>query len=782
MDVTRLLAAGIAAVAASSAIPAAGATQRIVGNLGSSTDFLSNKSYWSDSSATVWPNPDDDYLFLAGSRGPDVNTTFNGKTFQVGDSTYAAEIWIKAGNLTFNKLILANGFLDHWSSGNERWIFGPVEVTAPVSNPFRFFCSHDAASGHAFNNAMSAASGCGILASTWNTRERKTHLGYRFRLAGDLSEFYGKIMIDDNVPFTCGNDLSARSCPGTIEMRSGSTLILPYAVSDLTVANISFAADTRMQVAFGHAAAPSAGTLIPTNSFVLPSSGPLTILMNTVLPLDYMDQDAPKYEILQVASRIRQIALSDFALDPSKVDGSEATYGLPRAAHLVLDVDEGSGLQTLSISPRKIVTLRASDNGGQSAFLPNAASHWNGMTDGTPLSDEVDYFVTTGYIRTPEGANADTVFHGASLTFKNGSTLVLKNSKDVVIGDLTMVEDANIQNWGTGRLIDGVDTAVLAGRLRILKKDSTWCQLQLKNEQTRRTRIDAEISGPGNMMCASANDGTMPCYELTGTNTSWSGCMVLMSDPTYPLKSPCLMIHDGRNLGGAMASYTVYGVWVRRNTCLWAKNTLAVTEPTRGVYVDGTNCLFRTDAGVTLAIDGAPLAINGQLVKEGAGTLALGGTLRFANDDKQLISPVAGKNLIHVKEGRLRALSAQGLAGATVSFAPGAAFAVALPTGGEEATFAQKGAVLTTSATPFDQTSAGVSATVPVTFDLAGDPPERTVTVPAFTVTAAVAANLSVTGVSPVRGYAVRISSAAADGQVTYSATLLRVGMQILFR
>ncbi len=763
------------------AVAASGATQTVVKTPGG--DFLTNKSYWSDSDATVWPNPEDDYLFLNSARLPDVDTTFNGKSLQLGQVDGAcAQVYVKGGNLTFNKLILANVLVDHWHEGNERWIYGPIEVISPVSAPVRFTCSHVAANGHALAGAITSESGYGIIASTRNPRMgNSTYLGYRFRIAGDLSGYYGTITIDENVPFTCGNNVSAKTCPGTIEMRGGSTLILPYPVSDLSVANISFAEGTRMQVSFGHPATPQAGTLMPTESLALPGSGPLTILMNTVLPLDYMNQDAPKYEILKVPTAVKRIALDDFELDRSKVEGHESNFGLPHAAHLVLDVDEGSGMQTLSISPRKVATLRASDSGGQSAFLPAYASHWNGMTDGEPLSGDVDYYVMNGYIRTPELASMDMTFRGASLTFKANTQLAMKNPLDLVVDNLAIQEGATIGNWGTARIVDGVDTAVLSGNMRIYK-NGAWDYLRLSCNSSRRIRINSNISGSGNIFCCCANDGTTPSYELAGDNTSHSGSIILCEDVNYADNGPVLAVYEGRNLGGAMPSYTVYGVWLRSGTCLWAKNSLMLSEPTRGVYAEGMNCRFRADSGVTLSIDGSPLAINGQLVKEGAGTLALGGTLRFVDDDKQAVSPVEGKNLIHVKAGRLRALSAQGLAGAKISFAPGAAFAVVAPAGDEEAVFAQKGAVLTASSAPFDLSSAGSSPVVPVTFDVSGGLPERSVSVPAFTVTAATAQNLPVTGVSPVRGYAVRVAAVPGNGEVTYWATLSRAGMHITVR
>ena len=86
------------------------------------------------------------------------------------------------------------------------------------------------------------------------------------------------------------------------------------------------------------------------------------------------------------------------------------------------------------------------------------------------------------------------------------------------------------------------------------------------------------------------------------------------------------------------------------------------------------------------------------------------------------------------------------------------------------------------SSAPFDLSSAGSSPVVPVTFDVSGGLPERSVSVPAFTVAAATAQNLPVTGVSPVRGYAVRVAAVPGNGEVTYWATFSRAGMHITVR
>ena len=754
----------------------------------SGTTQLTSSQWWSDEGANPWPNPDDDYVFVSGTvRGPDASMTFNGHSFQIGDATHAATIAAKeAGTVTYANegLILVNGSYDHWSGGNERWIGGKVTVKSLKANPFVFTLGHDSNNGHALSGPLYGEAGTAIKAT------HGAHIpGYRFRYAGDILNFYGTFIIDKDVEFTCGNNEDPRVCPGTIEMGECAKLILPYTVSKLSIANISFAKGSILHVRTGHdGEVPLCSTMTVTESLTLPSEGKLKIEMNETLPVICRNKEPPKYEVLKVAQSVKTISLDDFELDSKNVNGIDGNGFLPKDAKLVLDVDE-NGLQTLSIQPRRIVEMTTNDASGESAFLPKNANHWNGMEVGDLLSPEVDYLATKKQLRSPEGASADCVFGGHSLTVDGAGGYLIMKTAVTVISNLTMRAGTALSNWGGAPKTDecpgGMTT--IDGKMALSWQNNVneWNGLSITAQQGRGITIKSDITSYSNdyLNFASAQDDTVPYYELAGDNSGFGGSVLLSMDPKYPDKAPVLTVSDGRNLGGPFYSgnFCFYGIWIRDRTCLRAVKSLTISEPTRGVYVHGT-ARFRTLAGVTMTIDGSPVALNGCLEKEGAGTLALGGTLTFAKDDggsQTLVDePVAGFNLINVAEGRLCALSTGAFAKAKISFGATGALSVKVPTDGEDADFAKYGAVLTANDTPFDAT------TVPVTVEGDAAAFGEGVEVPVFTVTKAAAAGLSVTGVKPAKGYriAVEMRENAGENTVTCWATVAHTGMILLLR
>lgn len=771
------------------------AVQKSIRVDGSDVKQLTDSQFWSDAGAVPWPNPNDDYILVHGiARGPNSAVTFNGHSFQMGEvGGGVGQIATKEGLVTFANegLILANGRFDHWSQNNERWINGKVKVISPAAKPFLFTSSHENSSnGHALGGPISGDSTVAIKAST----QQGKFLGYRFRAAGDLSNYYGTFLIDDDVPFTCGNNTEAHTCPGTITLGKRTTLILPYVVSDLSIANISFDVGSALHIRVGHDGdLPTSSALTVTKSLAMPSTGKVRIELNDTMPVIGRNAEAPKYEVLKVAKSVREISANEFEVAPENAEvGLEGNALLPKCAKPVLDVSE-DGMQTLSVQPNRIVTFVTNDAGGQSAFLPKDASHWWGMKNGEPLSPDVDYYVENGQIRSPEGyPESECVFRGNSLTF-NGGYLILKTPQ-TTISNLTVRSGVTLANWGGGEATDEVKGGwtTLNGRMAIAYKGQLgeWWGLQVSCQAAQGTtagrgmRINSDITGSCYVHFNAAYDGSIPFYELGGDNSNFGGSIIVQADDKHPTCSPVLIVSDGRNLGGPVrkTSDWMYAVWLRDGGCLRAIKTMAVTEPTRGVYVNG-DVRLQPIEGVTLTIDGSPITLNGTLRKVGKGTLAVGGALHFGktedNAQSESPDPIPGKNLVKVEEGHLQVLSTGCLARSKISFGEKGVLAVGLPKADGDAAFAKYGAVLTANDEPFD------AAEVPVTVE--GDAAafgEESVSVPVFTVTKAAAANLKVRPVKPAKGYrlAVEMRENPGENSVTCWATVEITGMAVIFR
>ena len=175
-----------------------------------------------------------------------------------------------------------------------------------------------------------------------------------------------------------------------------------------------------------------------------------------------------------------------------------------------------------------------------------------------------------------------------------------------------------------------------------------------------------------------------------------------------------------------------------------------------------------------------PLNVNGNLVKDGAGTLALGGTLTF-NGATQSATPTANKNLLTVRGGSIKPLSAHAFDGLAITFTNNAS--IKLDANTASADLLNYGIVNVKETTaPF--ALAANQSVVPVTVT----PPEngtKFYSIAVCTVTDAVAANL------PEEKFDVRNTSnrrapkfekrSNGDGTVTYVAQFGR-GLVITYR
>ena len=177
--------------------------------------------------------------------------------------------------------------------------------------------------------------------------------------------------------------------------------------------------------------------------------------------------------------------------------------------------------------------------------------------------------------------------------------------------------------------------------------------------------VDMAFSGPGTLMFHSYTTLTAETPNLVriyGANTNFTGRFFFYTDSTrYMLYSAT----NGLNFGGAPAEPVADAVriapvnWLKDPSyvAVQADESLVVDEPNRGwTVMYGT---LRAPEGVTFTLK-SPLTVGNELVKDGAGTLALGCTT--TSDNKPFT----------VKEGYLMPLTATCCAPLAVTFADGA--------------------------------------------------------------------------------------------------------------
>lgn len=247
--------------------------------------------------------------------------------------------------------------------------------------------------------------------------------------------------------------------------------------------------------------------------------------------------------------------------------------------------------------------------------------------------------------------------------------------------------------------------------------------------------------------------------RLTGANTGFAGAIdVTTTGFSYDYETGAygyrdeskrnwmaLWIDSEENLGANPAAFTYNALRLRNGGPLYVSSDVTIDDANRGIYVEGAG-VMAVAAGKTLAVK-VPVRVDGTLVKQGAGTLALGGRLDGTGE-----APVLYRNRVRVEEGRVKPLTAQALNGAQLVVAADAA--VEIDATAEDSDFKEYGLVLAKSETvaPFAQES-GVGAAFVVTgveaFETAVSVPLVTVrSVFADTVRGKIAATVDADGVA----------------------------------
>lgn len=359
--------------------------------------------------------------------------------------------------------------------------------------------------------------------------------------------------------------------------------------------------------------------------------------------------------------------------------------GLP---HIVVSSETVDGKIRLSVAKKEIETIKvrdssAADNGG-SSFKAEKTSNWS---DGQQPHPGVDYMLghsgygnqlmtgdTTGAASAAAGA---CVFAGDSLTVLGGSLAlcdVLRN----VFSNLTVVAGATISAytaWEKPNYLCGNTLTLLP---------STSAAVLLSSQNGAWIVVEHELLGSADLdVCRHSIQTGSGLIDLRALNTNYTGRITLACggwrtgsnwEGNNMSRQVTLCVRDARNLGGPLASFTYDALRVRDCQILSVTNDVAFTEQTRGLFIDGC-ARFNVASGKTLTL-AQPLTFAGKLRKEGAGTLALGGTVAFTADRLSDPDGLDGTNVLEVVEGSVKPLSKTAADGLALTFENGTSLAL----------------------------------------------------------------------------------------------------------
>lgn len=776
------------------------AESTLIGMDGAGTATLTDAQYWSGGvspTSTAAGVDETDFVVLpVGTfRMPGAaNTVFSGKSMRWGTASAAPVGYLKGGALTFlnEGLVLVNGAIGNWAGSLLSTLNGPVTLALAGTRKFRL---HSSQTSPTTTIEITGPVSCADPGSTLAVQmEGSAAPAYTAKFSGDFSGFHGTLAAEAKARVFLGTT----TLPGTVDVARTATFGALQATDVATVGTLKLADGARLALAGGGTAAePRIGQVRVTDTFTCPAGAKISLTVSGALPAE-LDQE-PRRHVLLAVPKGAGLASVSFAFDGGDL-GTLANGFLPTVRSLEV-ATEGEEEQ-LCLVTRRIATMNvASDAFNQSALVPENADHWTGHAAGDALNPEWDYFANNCTVRMPDRPKwNDLAFGGHSLVLYRG-TLALKNNTRLNLGDCTSV-GCGFSHWGGSVDADpdypfaknGV--AVLAGRIRIVSvpNGTSFIQTRFGGDTTRTTSVRAELWGEDEIVIED-NKGSVstafpggagPFYaEFAGLNTNFTGRITVTTrtakDDAGAVLMPSsanratLIVTDGRNLGGTCPAFTYDALRLQGYGTLWARADVTLDEPSRGILVADQG-QFEVSEGCTLAVR-EQITLRGSLAKLGAGTLALGGRLAFGGPNT--FTPGTTPRPLDVKEGGLKALTATGADGLSITFAEGSKLLLdPAVTDGVE-TYGLRNVL---AATPFAAEGESISVALENTVT---EPEASELAVPVCTVAAsaadAVAALLRVA--RPWSNWDATLSRRTNDdGTVTFVAAFRRAGFLFLVR
>ena len=202
--------------------------------------------------------------------------------------------------------------------------------------------------------------------------------------------------------------------------------------------------------------------------------------------------------------------------------------------------------------------------------------------------------------------------------------------------------------------------------------------------------INGDISGSANLKITAPVPHHNPVgyTVLKGGNADFHGAFMLMTSshpedtvnssgtklPKFPDLAKDmylqLTVSRGDQFGGRYDGADAWkSIRINNYGCVnIADADVVVNEPTRGLFVDG-GAQFNVPENLSLTLD-IPVTYGGELLKNGAGALVLGGEARFIDGLAETM-PQEGTNVLTLAAGSLKVISANALNGVMVKFNKG---------------------------------------------------------------------------------------------------------------
>ena len=487
----------------------------------------------------------------------------------------------------------------------------------------------------------------GSVVVTSQYRSAENPVTAKFTLAGSATYFGGSVAVDRGAVFKAGVDTSVGSLTlesgaildlssvasfevrnnltidegsviklkngiklkvGSLTLKNGADFDLS-SVSCLEVQDFSIAEGSELNMRLGNA-------LTVGDAFSLPKS-PIAIKLS----------GTPKSAVSEVTryALVTMPANCDYPIDNFIIEDDSTSFYTKTKLEFILSEDGKT--KTLFASYFPIVRNRLDNNvSHDDPYSESAEEHGEYWDDKSPVHSRAHYFVDklnsrSTYFTTRYAPQEALSFEGESLSFDGYTYMRLR------IGDFSV---PYMKCAGSGVIGLSGGNHILRSRFDITG------YLLVEPRKNGFIKLVGPITGKesSTLTFRGESASTSNCrgtVELDGDNTGYPGKIKVTL--AYPEKLvlgsqfTSLIARRADNLGGARTVFAYDALQIDNGSRLDALESFELSEPTRGVFVSWIGRILVAEEK-ELAIK-QQLTVNGRVHKEGAGTLALGGDLRF---------------------------------------------------------------------------------------------------------------------------------------------------------
>ena len=382
------------------------------------------------------------------------------------------------------------------------------------------------------------------------------------------------------------------------------------------------------------------------------------------------EERTPYCDIVKVAKGLKSVTASDFDFS------AQGSYGLP---HYNVQIREEGDWQVVAVQRRSYVVVSdfAANDNSENHYV-NDSRTWSPSAE---MTLEKDYFVDRGVrnsLRTSAGSSSPLTFLGGSLTIY-GQTVALKNP--------TFTVDNLVMAYNSGfNTANGNYSYHICGHMTVDSSCTDGGPAKMMGSFIQPISLESDVSGSGSLEFRPYDDGqtskTIPTITnvstavISGNNGAFAGNLRVRS---YYVEAGCtnegqtLVFTHPEALGGPLGTFHHDAVYVGPGCALEPAVSMTLATENRGIaFAPGSSEPSRiiVPNGIDLTVRQV-ISLNGQLNKEGAGTLAIGAPTQVYYDG-QVQLPTGLNNVLDVRDGWIKPLCAGAFTDLSVKFSASA--------------------------------------------------------------------------------------------------------------